>query len=856
MKLVRLSVVALLAVVALVALPKLVAAQESIRGQAIGIRIIPNPKRLAPLAWYRGNVPNPGNPQPLEVDGYPAVRDGRTVYVAGTNYDANTRSLYANIYLISYSETGDERVQAVFEEFLSQFRLNSNISDTEIKQQLRRDMHRAADISTMQTYLGDYRTKTGKYPVFEAGSYLPNTSYSVWPSWQSTLGNLLGVALPNDPRNEFIGCKAPYDTKTCWSVDKREFACPSEAYAYGYRGAADGLSYNLFTSFEYTGPGNWQTASVSQQSAGQCFNFSAIDAADADNDGVPAVIDNCPVMSNAGQQDADGDKKGDTCDACPSDPTNDQDNDGVCGNVDSCPTLSNPDQTDLDLDGVGDVCDYQTCGNNITEGTESCDGQSAVNQFQECAADCKSIRSQAFCGDKIIQTPNEQGINEECDGIDETQLCSTFLNGYKTQRVRACRNTCRYAPWTECQPLEKCGDGVVNGLETCDVKEQNGVQCQAAYGQTCSYCSKVCKTQVALGPRCGDSVIQTDKGEECDEGTKNGQRCVPAYGKSCNFCNNSCKFDVVRGPFCGDGARNVPFEDCDNQSQDVACEQEPTYFYKRRNCVQTATPQYKICTWGPYEACRQVGSCGDGTVNGPEKCDDTRSPGLCSSCQPANNTATISYTVTSSGSHTFCLGNKSDWNDGISCPDNKSGTSTIQYGGWSWSVNKFDLPIPMIVSTTTSFFQGCQGVVRTLQFNGQQTFSQGWWHGGNHCSNGSDQYTETTTIPNALADTVLNTPDSGGTITGQLQFTGEKTITTTQGIVELGNLLSMRWQGGTGLPADTYNLTSTNGTFMIWFGNSLKTDPNSGSTSTGNTSTYILGCVDVNNNRQCDFLEL
>lgn len=231
MKLVRLGVISLVAIVSLVALPKVVAAQESIRGQAIGIRIIPNPNKLSPLAWYRANVPNPGNPQTLEVDGYPAVRDGRTVYVAGTNYDANSRSLYANIYLISYSETGDEQVQAVFEEFLTQFRLNSNVTDAATKQQLRRDMHRAADLSTMQTYLADYRTKTGKYPVFEAGSYLPNTTYSAWPSWQSTLGNVLGVALPVDPRNEFIGCKAPYDTKTCWSVEKREFSCPSEAYA-------------------------------------------------------------------------------------------------------------------------------------------------------------------------------------------------------------------------------------------------------------------------------------------------------------------------------------------------------------------------------------------------------------------------------------------------------------------------------------------------------------------------------------------------------------------------------------------------------------------------------------------------
>lgn len=48
------------------------------------------------------NVPNPGNPQSLVVDGYEAVRDGRSVYVGATNQDGS--NLFSNIYLISYDE--------------------------------------------------------------------------------------------------------------------------------------------------------------------------------------------------------------------------------------------------------------------------------------------------------------------------------------------------------------------------------------------------------------------------------------------------------------------------------------------------------------------------------------------------------------------------------------------------------------------------------------------------------------------------------------------------------------------------------------------------------------------------------
>lgn len=44
-----------------------------------------------------------------------------------------------------------------------------------------------------------------------------------------------------------------------------------------------------------------------------------IDPQDRDQDGVPTVTDNCPELPNAQQEDADGDGKGDACDACPAD---------------------------------------------------------------------------------------------------------------------------------------------------------------------------------------------------------------------------------------------------------------------------------------------------------------------------------------------------------------------------------------------------------------------------------------------------------------------------------------------------------------------------------------------------------
>jgi hypothetical protein len=195
---------------------------------------------------------------------------------------------------------------------------------------------------------------------------------------------------------------------------------------------------------------------------------------DTDNDGVPDFVDNCPFVSNLGQENGDSDSYGDACDNCfdyENEDQNDADGDGWGDVCDNCPNAANPNQIDSDNDVIGDICDI--CSNDPDN---DIDRDGVCSDKDGCPNDPAKIEP-GLCPCGVPDTDSDDDGTPDCNDIcpndpyndiDGDEVCGNLDNCPDTTNGDQANSdhdsignecdTCPYDPENDADDDTVCGD--------------------------------------------------------------------------------------------------------------------------------------------------------------------------------------------------------------------------------------------------------------------------------------------------------------------------------------------------------------------------------------------------------------
>ncbi|XP_067687415.1 uncharacterized protein [Haliotis asinina] len=213
---------------------------------------------------------------------------------------------------------------------------------------------------------------------------------------------------------------------------------------------------NINATCVYAGPGDYSCL-CHNGLAGNGFTCGP----DLDLDGYPAEgiscngeefgnckQDNCPDIPNSGQEDNDGDTRGDSCD-------DDDDNDTVFDLADNCPMVFNNKQEDADADGIGDACDNCPNDKNADQADADGDGQGDV-----CQVDSDGDgRSDAIDNCPYVANSGQADVDGDGKG-DDCDNCPTVANaGQEDVNQNGIGDACENG--------DRDGDSIQDNVDNC-----------------------------------------------------------------------------------------------------------------------------------------------------------------------------------------------------------------------------------------------------------------------------------------------------------------------------------------------------------------------------------------------------
>ncbi|MCX6714587.1 MAG: IPT/TIG domain-containing protein [Candidatus Uhrbacteria bacterium] len=527
------------------------------------------------------------------------------------------------------------------------------------KQKLIRDTKRLTDMTSMVATFEKYGSSHGHcsvtknqtcstnaqcsgtetcvpgYPTVQSGTFIPSMSNSIWPSWNSTLGNAVGGALPTDPLNQYWAqCKnvgAGYDSATCWNSTQGKFVCPDGSHVYGYQNQG-GEDYTLSTELEY-GAVAW--VNKIDQSAS---DHATIQASYGLNKSPAGLLDGftiAPQYCNAttfGSSTICGDGVKGVGEACEKGEVKSIACAAGAGFINvTCKSDCSDFQDEAAAKAAGATCKPFACGNGVKDPGETCDDGALNGTYGHCGANC-TLANAFSCGDGYLAG------NEQCDCGTPTNFstlagaswaksnnhCDTYNGGYSATG-KNCTVDCKL-------PGPMCSDAIVNdSSEVCDKSTEtyagalnaDGTKCNASSGCAVAACtkSKICTAGTNIGSTCTtDLNCPTDAADVCASDTCVAKKCS-ASGKACGTnadCVGKCS---VSGKLCGTTA------DCAGK-----CSAELYDLTRTRTCQNYGTsPVSQACSWitnansGWGDCAGGPQQCGNGKKEGAEECDDGNS---------------------------------------------------------------------------------------------------------------------------------------------------------------------------------------------------------------------------------------